>query len=1005
MVAVKVQAAVSPLLFQRPRPTVASPSVADPVDAFRATAAAPDFSPSDRGVFDGISRLGKKLAAAGRTAAQVAPSLGILVASWQASRIEGWLPGGRKLSAIDWLRYRMPDQWARTAGDLVALGGPAIHDAVGLGLHELMVIDEHLYKMLAPTRNAQGVKEAPEFIKRLAEDTFADPNAPHSAYVYLGEGKQAQSEEIMDLWRGSLPPHPNPYQPGDDRFLVWQSLAQKTQTGKMPVFIDMDDDVTSMSNAEYLAKETVSSLVERSNNLGGNYTEASLYYSWLVTRLGSYYRVLDPWIKQQKPEVHEKVEQIKENLTPSWLGGQGIGPFSSAPHADEAMDIMKGLLRSPKTDFADAAIALDRDILTGVQTHWIKLLREGGGKGRKHILTTTARNWVHLNLKSSADELSPANAPILRSLEGPPPRTTMRRYDRSIAFGEVVDHTLRGLGIAERKQMMTEIKVAIQNSRPELDGREMELRSALGNHYAGVDFENLQTSVAGIQDLRAIWDGTSQTQVSPEVMGQVGRHLDLLHWMTTADQRYGDVDPGVEMASGDFKDDPFSVCEYFWQDRPQNVTGLKPGPSQVDWLGKGPDTNGKLVSVVLEGGGGKGFAYMEALRQLRASMENSNGRFGIDEFVGTSAGALTAGILAAGYTTDEVGDILSQLDFKKFNSDAIWMMGGVDPKVRGINRTALFSQQKMYQTFYDLISKKLGIEGRPVLFRDLPFKLKVTTNALNTDIPKDDPLYKLIDGDGRMVLSSDTTPNFDVVGAIIASSAVPAFFAAPQMEVARSVETEPGVFDVKRWRIQFCDGGVTDNLPVSSATLGTKSALTVLPVKFSSIDPATGKRVSLETLNFDTTVLPLIDAENQRNFQRFSSQMGEFFTNADADRLVVALNLTGDQDDPGVMGRTREQTSELVALAAAAGMPQTDAAPLLPSPPGFKLNLALGGAFKAFLDGQKGTDGQRLEWSYSGSRIRMGVTEEEDIIDIARGAGAAGLATERVTHGFEIVNT
>lgn len=969
------------------------------MDRFVASPPEPE-APVRGGPFEGISRFGKRLASAGRTAMQVAPSLGVLVAAWQASRVEGWFPGGRKLSAIDWLRYRLPGQWARTASDLVTLGGPQVKDAVGLGLDDLMMVDEHLYKMLAPTRGGNGIKEPPEFIKRLAEDTFQDPNAPHSAYVYLGEAKQAQSEEIMDLWRASLPPHPNPYQPGDDRHTVWQALQQKTVTGKMPVFIDLDNNVNGMSDAEYLAKETVSSLVERSNNLGGNYTEASLYYSWLVTRLTSYYHVLDPWIKQQKPDVHEKVEEIKDNLAPAWLGGEGVGPFSSAPKADAAMDVMKSLLRSPKTDFADAAIALDRDVLTGVQTHWIKLLRESGGRGRKHILTTTARNWVYLNLKATPDELTPPNAPFLRSLEGPPPRTTMRPYDRSIAFGEVVDHTLRGLGIAERRQMMTEIKVAIETSRPQLDARERQLRAALGNAYSGVDFDNLSASAAGIEELRQLWDGANT--LPREVMAQVGRHLDLVQWMTTADSRYGDVNPGVEMASADFKDDPFAVSEYFWQDRPQTVTGLKPGPSQVDWLGKGPDTGAKLVSVVLEGGGGKGFAYVEALRQLRASLDNSNGRYGIDEYVGTSAGALTAGILAAGYTTDEVGDILSKLDFKKFNSDAVWMMGGVDPKVRGINRTGLFSQQKMYQTFYDLISKKLGIEGRPVLFRDLPFKLKVTTNCLNTDIPKDDPLFKLIDGDGRLVLSSDTTPNFDVIGAIISSSAVPAFFASPQMEVARAVETEPGVFDVKRWRIQCCDGGVTDNLPVSSATLGNKTAMTVLPVHYEATDPATGKKVSLSTLNFDTSVLPLIDAENRTNYQRFSSQLGQFLANTDADRLVMAMNLTSDQNDPGVMGRTSQETAALEAGASAVGLPHTDAHPLLPQSPGFWFNISAGGAFKAFLDGQKGTDGQRLLWSPRGSRIRMGVTEEEDIIDIARGAGAAGLATEHLSHGFEM---
>ncbi len=995
---VKIEQTGAVLAFGHSRfPGAASAQQLEPLDIFMQSRSLPQ--PQSRGMLDRVARFGKKLAAIGRTTIKVAPTLATLVAAWQASRVESWLPGGRDLSAVDWLRYRTPEVWASSTATLLDMGGPAVEDAVGLSLPELMQVDKHLYKMLSPGRDGHGFKQAPEFIKRLAEDTFSGPNGPRSAYVYLGDERVGEAREMMDLWRLSVPAPPNPYQSGDDRHFVWEALVDKSQSGKLPVFVDLDNDVRSMSNSEYLARETVNSLVERSNNLGG-YTEANLYYGWLATRLSSYYNTLDPWLKRENPELHQTVEQIKENLTPGWLGGEaGIGPYPSFPKVDQALDLMKDLLKGPKTEFADAAIAMDRDLLTGVQSHWIKLLRETGAKGRSHILTTVARTWIQLNLKTSPTELIPPRAPILRALEGPPPRTTIRPYDRAIAFGEVVDHTLRGLGISERRAMLTELKVAIQTSRPQLEAREQLLLTALGGDYSGVDLDNITASSAGLAELKALWAGSKP--LSPDVLADVGRHLSLLEWISTADKRYGDVDPGLVTASADFKDDPLGISEYFWQDRPQSVTGLKPGPSQVEWLGKGADTNGKLVSIVLEGGGGKGFAYVECLRQLRESLSNSNGRFGIDEFVGTSAGALTAGILAAGYTTEEVGDILTRLDFKKFNSDAVWMMGGVDPKVRGINRTGLFSQQKMYMTFYDLLSKKLGVEGRPILFRDLPYKLKVTTNALNTDIPPTDPLYNLIDGDGRLVLSSDTTPNFDVVGAIIASAAIPAFFAAPQMEVFRAIETEPGQYDVKRSRIQFVDGGLTDNLPVSSATQTDETALAVLPAKFEAVDPATGQTVSLSTLNFDPAYLPLIDAENARNYQRFSTQLGEFLHRTQADRLVLAMNLTSDQDNPALLGKSRARTNSLIETANQVGLPQHDGRTLFREPAGFWARNLKGGAFKAFLDGRTGTDGQRLEWSLSGSRIRVGKTEEEDIIDIARGAGAAGLATERPSHGFE----
>lgn len=928
-----------------------------------------------------------KLAAIGRTTIAVVPTLASLAAAWSACRVEGMLPGGKKLSAVDWLRTRTPSLFARGVNSLAELAGPAAERSVGLSVKDLVSIDEHLYKMLSPQSDAQGVKQVPRFLRQLSEATFSQPGSPDAAYVYLGEGREKDSQAVMDLWNSPQRPAQNPYPPEDDRSWVWTCLENKIAKGAFPVFIDLDGDPVGYSSAEYLAKETVSSLVERGNSLGsGGFSHAGLYYSWLTTRLDSFYRKLEPWMEQSNPALHQRVGAIKQDLTPPWLGGnEGLGPWPSPPGIDRAFDSLRGLASGRVEEFADAAVALDRDLLSGVQSHWIKLMREAGSERREQLFRPLARAWVELNLNG----VTPSDAPVLAALQGDPPATVLRPYDRAIALGEVVDHTLNGLGIAERRQLMTCLQQELSAAMPALRRREEGLRQLLGQDYPGLDLDNLSESGPALTRLREL---AMVSPLEPGVVEQVNRHRDLTEWMATSQRRYGDVDLGLLEGAACFKKNALAISEYFDPGKtPEMVTILGAGPNRVDLLGQGTG-DPKKVSMVLEGGGGKGFCYVQCLKELRSALDASPGRFAVDEFIGTSAGAITAGVMAAGFSVEELSAILTELDFKKFNSDAVWLMGGVDPKVRGINRTGLFSQQKMYQTLYELFSKKLSIEGRPILFRDLPYKLKVMGVALNTDLPPSDPLFKAIDGDGRLVMSAETTPNFDVIGAIIASAAVPGFFSAPQMEVARKDQ---------RYRLQLCDGGVVDNLPVSTATPGTKDALVVLPAHYEAPDPATGEKFSLSVLNFDPGNLGLLDAHNRTNYQRFAPQLAEFLSRQDHDRVVLALNLAtaDEQSAPALLGRSREATRELNEQADFPHLSEAEARKLTAKDVTLGRRLA-GAVFNGLVDGREGAE-NRLDWGWRSSRVQLVGGEEEDLGDVIRGAGAAALATEHGRRTFE----
>lgn len=110
----------------------------------------------------------------------------------------------------------------------------------------------------------------------------------------------------------------------------------------------------------------------------------------------------------------------------------------------------------------------------------------------------------------------------------------------------------------------------------------------------------------------------------------------------------------------------------------------------------------KALALIMKGGGIKGLAYVGALRELEK-------HYKFNWFVGTSAGAITAVLLAAGYSTDELEQILGETNFKEF-LDApfykfptnLYFYGGIYPG------------RKVTKWVNDLLVGKLG-RGNPGL--------------------------------------------------------------------------------------------------------------------------------------------------------------------------------------------------------------------------------------------------------------------------------------------------
>jgi len=184
-------------------------------------------------------------------------------------------------------------------------------------------------------------------------------------------------------------------------------------------------------------------------------------------------------------------------------------------------------------------------------------------------------------------------------------------------------------------------------------------------------------------------------------------------------------------------------------------------------------------NLVFEGGGVKGIAYVGALEVL-----DSEGILGqIDRVGGTSAGAINAVLLAAGFSVAKTKKVLSQLDFNHFKDDS-W---GV---LRDLERLRSDFGWHKGDFFKEWLGDQLKSEGlsRNITFHGLEQatskELYVYATNLSTHFGE--------------VYSPEHTPRMRVVDAVRRSMAIPLFFTAIRDDRD----------DI------FVDGGALNNYPV-----------------------------------------------------------------------------------------------------------------------------------------------------------------------------------------------
>ncbi len=199
-----------------------------------------------------------------------------------------------------------------------------------------------------------------------------------------------------------------------------------------------------------------------------------------------------------------------------------------------------------------------------------------------------------------------------------------------------------------------------------------------------------------------------------------------------------------------------------------------------------------ITNLVFEGAGIRGIAYSGAIKKL----EEHKLMDSIEKVGGTSAGAITALMIAIGYNSEEIYSIISTTKFQKFNDGQYAFIGGFS---RMKKRYGWYRGNEFTKWLEKLIEAKTG--NSEITFRQLEDKgyksLFVTATCINKQ--------KLI------VFSKQTYPDMKVKDAVRISMSVPLYFEAVFIDSAGAIHPKPKKNETLDIMV---DGGIIGNFPI-----------------------------------------------------------------------------------------------------------------------------------------------------------------------------------------------
>lgn len=180
-------------------------------------------------------------------------------------------------------------------------------------------------------------------------------------------------------------------------------------------------------------------------------------------------------------------------------------------------------------------------------------------------------------------------------------------------------------------------------------------------------------------------------------------------------------------------------------------------------------------NLIFEGGGVKGIAYGGALTEL----ERLGVLSGIERVAGTSAGAITAVLLAVGYSHQEVSDIVADTDFNKFADDSI---GIVRDARRLISHYGVHKGDVFRKWIGRLIANKQGK-------KDLTFaQLNEKKNTLALYLVATNLSDQAVE-----IFSHEHSPNVPIRDAVRMSMSIPLYFKCVRYGEDKDIVVDGGV--------------------------------------------------------------------------------------------------------------------------------------------------------------------------------------------------------------------
>lgn len=197
-------------------------------------------------------------------------------------------------------------------------------------------------------------------------------------------------------------------------------------------------------------------------------------------------------------------------------------------------------------------------------------------------------------------------------------------------------------------------------------------------------------------------------------------------------------------------------------------------------------------NLVFEGGGIRGIAYSGVIRIL----EQEHILHDIQKVGGTSAGAITALMVALGYSSEEIYHLAEATPFEQFNDGKYWFAGGWSRMRR---HYGWYRKQAFERWLGTIIARKTG--NADITFAQMQANgyksLYVTGTCLNRQ--------------QLLVFSYETYPDMKVKDAVSISMSIPLYFEASFIDARGKVYSgkhiPPGMDIV-------VDGGLTGNFPI-----------------------------------------------------------------------------------------------------------------------------------------------------------------------------------------------